>query len=57
MRTNRYRYTEWAEKDKEPKALELYDLREDPGGDTDVAEDRRNKKLLAQLRRQSRAGR
>lgn len=30
IRTDRYRYTEWAEPDKEPVGIELYDYEQDP---------------------------
>ena len=37
MRTDRYRYTEWAEKGKDPMAFEMYDYKTDPDGNVNIA--------------------
>lgn len=49
MRTDRYRYTEWAEEGKEPLARELYDHRTDPDENTNIANAPENKDLVASL--------
>lgn len=56
MRTERYRYTEWAERDKEPAALELYDHQSDPGENTNVADLLENKGVVAELSLMLRSG-
>ena len=37
MRTDRYRYTEWAEPGKEPAGVELYDHQADPAENVNIA--------------------
>ena len=49
MRTDRYRYTEWAKDGEEPKARELYDHQTDPDENVNVANLPENKALLEQL--------
>lgn len=49
MRTDRYRYTEWAEPGKEPMGLELYDYKTDPKGNVNIANLPENKDLVAKL--------
>ena len=48
-RTDRYRYTEWREKDKEPMGVELYDYKTDPKGNVNIAGLPENKTLVADL--------
>ncbi|HSW45901.1 MAG TPA: sulfatase [Phycisphaerae bacterium] len=56
IRTDRYRYTEWAEPGKEPVGLELYDHQTDPGENANVASRPEHKELTAQLAKQLHAG-
>jgi iduronate 2-sulfatase len=56
IRTDRYRYTEWAEPDKEPVGLELYDHQADPAENVNLAGRPEQKELVAQLNRQLQAG-
>lgn len=56
MRTDRYRFTEWAKKGEEPVAVELYDYRTDPQGNVNIAGLPENKDLVARLSKQLRAG-
>lgn len=57
MRTDRYRYTEWVPRGGGPPvALELYDHREDPREDVNLADRPENKSLVEQLQRQLHAG-
>jgi iduronate 2-sulfatase len=49
MRTDRYRYTEWAEPGNEPVGVELYDHKTDPGENANVAARPENKALAARL--------
>lgn len=52
MRTDRYRYIEWAEKGKSPEGTELYDHKKDPDENVNIAKLPENKKLVAQLSEQ-----
>ncbi len=56
MRTDRYRYTEWAEPGKEPVARELYDHRTDPDENANIADRPEHRELVANLSRELRAG-
>ncbi|MEO5803051.1 MAG: sulfatase [Verrucomicrobiota bacterium] len=56
MRTDRYRYIEWAEKGKAPEGIELYDHKRDPEENVNVAKLPENKKLVAQLSEQLKKG-
>lgn len=56
IRTDRYRYTEWAENNKEPMAIELYDHQKDPHETDNIAALPANKNLILRLRQQLRAG-
>ena len=56
IRTDLYRYTEWAEPGKEPAARELYDHKLDPDENTSIADLPENKALVAELSRKLHAG-
>lgn len=62
IRTDRYRYVEWYQWDKEAKkpgnflARELYDHGDDPEENVNIAEDRTNKKLVKELADQLKKG-
>jgi len=56
MKTDRYRYTEWAQKDKEPIGLELYDHKNDPDENINIAHRPQNKELVAKLSKMLKAG-
>lgn len=56
MRTDRYRYTEWIEPGKEPAARELYDHKQDPDENTNLANKPEFAGLAAQLSAQLRSG-
>jgi len=56
MRTDRYRYTEWAEPGQEPVGVELYDHQLDPGENTNLANHPEHKELVKELSTQLRAG-
>lgn len=56
LRTDRYRYTEWAEPDTEPVGRELYDHRADPHETVNLAADNRHGDLVARLSRQLEGG-
>ena len=56
MRTDRYRYIEWAEKGKSPEGIELYYHKRDPDENVNVAKLPENKKLVAELSEQLRKG-
>ena len=50
VRTKRYRYTEWQDrKTKKPLARELYDHKEDPGENANIADKSRMKDIVEQL--------
>jgi len=49
MRTDRYRYTEWAESGKDRVSVELYDYKTDPKGNVSIAGKPENKELVAKL--------
>jgi len=56
MRTDRYRYTEWAEPGKEPVGVELYDHQNDPGENVNIAGRPENRELVKELARKLHAG-
>ena len=56
IRTDRYRYTEWAEPGKEPDAREIYDHKLDPEENVNIANLPENKALVAELSRKLHAG-
>jgi iduronate 2-sulfatase len=58
MRTDRYRFTRWVERDNPEKvaALELYDHRADPQENQNIADDPANAGLVAQLTDQWKKG-
>ncbi|UCD30336.1 MAG: sulfatase [Planctomycetota bacterium] len=56
MKTDRYRYTEWAEKGKEPVGIELYDHQNDPDENVNIANRPENKELVAKLSKMLHAG-
>lgn len=49
MRTDRYRYTEWSEKGKDPMGVEMYDYKAEPEGNVNIANLPENKELAAKL--------
>ncbi len=49
IRTDRYRYTEWAEPGQEPVGVELYDHQTDPAENVNIAGLAENKELVAKL--------
>lgn len=49
IRTDRYRYTEWAEPGQEPEGVELYDHQADPAENLNIAGAPENKELVAKL--------
>jgi len=51
IRTDRYRYTEWAEPGKEPAAREVYDHKTDPKENVNIANLPESKALVAELAR------
>jgi iduronate 2-sulfatase len=51
MRTDRYRYTEWKTEQGELVGLELYDHRNDPEENVNLAARPGHEKLLEELRR------
>ena len=57
MRTDRYRYTEWAEPGKPAIGVELYDHQEDPHENVNLAHQREHKELIEQLSTQLHSGR
>jgi len=56
MRTDRYRYTEWAKPGEPPVGVELYDHEADPNENVNLAGQSEHKELTAQLSRQLHAG-
>ena len=56
MRTDRYRYTEWAARGQAPVAVELYDHQADPGENVNIAEKPENAQLVKELSRMLDAG-
>ncbi len=56
MRTDRYRYTEWAEPDKPAIGVELYDHKTDARENVNLAGQPEHKELTEQLSKQLRAG-
>jgi arylsulfatase A-like enzyme len=56
MRTDRYRYAEWAVPGEKPAATELYDHKTDPEENFNIANRPENKELAAKLSRMLRAG-
>ncbi len=57
IRTDRYRYTEWAKPGSSPLDIELYDHQRDPGETVNIAHAAENKALTAALSQQLRAAR
>lgn len=55
MRTDRYRYVEWTDRSGKLSAQELYDHRQDPQENENIAGDSKYTALLADLSRQMRA--
>jgi len=49
VRTDRYRYTQWLDKDSRRYARMLYDHLEDPGENVNIAEDPANASIVARL--------
>ena len=49
IRTDRYRYTEWAEPGQEPAGVELYDHQTDPAENVNIAGLAENKELVVKL--------
>ena len=49
MRTERYRYTEWAVPGEAPVGIELYDYQTDPEGNVNIAGKPENKELVAKM--------
>ncbi len=49
IRTDRYRYTEWAEPGQKPEGVELYDHQTDPDENVNVAGREENKEVVAKL--------
>jgi arylsulfatase A-like enzyme len=49
IRTDRYRYTEWAEPGQEPAGVELYDHQTDPAENLNIAGAPENKELVVKL--------
>lgn len=58
MRTDRYRFTRWADRDDQSKvdAVELYDHQTDPQENINIADDPANKALVEKLTAQWQAG-
>ncbi len=56
MRTERYRYAEWAEPNHAPVGVELYDYQMDPRGDVNLAGQPEYKALIEELSKQLHAG-
>lgn len=56
MRTDRYRYTEWVDRDGTVRAKELYDLEDSPIETTNLADDREYRVLADSLAKRLRAG-
>jgi len=56
MRTDRYRYTEWATPGQQPMGIELYDHRADPQETVNIAAAPENAELVAELSRKLHAG-
>ena len=49
MRTERYRYAEWAVPGQDPVGVELYDFQTDPKGNINIAGKPENKELVARM--------
>ncbi len=56
IRTDRYRYTEWAEPGREPVGIELYDHKTDPGENANLANRPDQKERVAELANRLKAG-
>lgn len=56
IRTQRYRYTEWAEPGKEPVGVELYDHETDPGENVNLANQPQQQVLATQMAERLHAG-
>ena len=57
MRTDRWRFTEWINEDgKSFRQVELYDLKNDPQGNENLARDPEHRDRIPTLTKQLRAG-
>jgi len=56
VRTHHYRYTEWAQRGKEPVGIELYDHRNDSDENVNIAARPENKQLVRKLSKALHAG-
>ncbi|MHC4440951.1 MAG: sulfatase/phosphatase domain-containing protein, partial [Planctomycetota bacterium] len=56
MKTDRYRYTEWTQASQQPAGIELYDHKNDPQENVNLANRPENKKLVAKLSKMLNAG-
>ena len=56
MRTDRYRYTEWLDREKRAVARELYDHHHDPDENVNIAVRPENQELVAKLSKMLHAG-
>lgn len=56
MRTDRYRFTRWLNRDGSEAARELYDHRDDPQENVNIADRPENKALVEELTKQMQAG-
>jgi len=56
LRTDRYRYTEWAKRGEPPVGVELYDHQTDPGENVNIAGRPENKDTVAKLSEMLRKG-
>jgi len=56
IRTDRYRYTEWAEPGKQPVARELYDHKVDPEENVNAVNDPKYRAVVAELSRKLKVG-
>jgi iduronate 2-sulfatase len=56
MRTDRWRFTEWLNKSGAFRQVELYDLKNDPEGNVNLARDPAHRDRIPELTRQLHAG-
>ena len=56
MRTARWRFTEWLSEDGKFRQVELYDLKNDPQGNANLARDPAHRDRISELTKQLRAG-
>lgn len=56
VRTDRYRYTEWAEPGQKPEGVELYDHQTDPAENVNLASLPENKELVTKLSKMLKEG-